>query len=113
VTAPLPFTCGHEIHTPGAVDDHGDSVPVWAAAVERDCFWWMPTTAEPASPPTGGDRVTADVVLVLDSAVPVDHRDRFTVDGKTFEVIGLAADYDHGPYGFAPNRRVVNLKWVG
>jgi hypothetical protein len=101
------------VYAAGAEDEHGNIEPTWADPVTVACFWWSPSSAEPSSAPTGGDRVTADVVLVVDSAVAVDHRDRFTVDGKRFEVIGLPADYDHGPFGFAPNRRVIDLKWVG
>ncbi|MDM2036074.1 hypothetical protein PP334_19380, partial [Mycobacteroides abscessus] len=64
-------------------------------------------------PPTGGERVVADLVLVVDVAVPVDHRDKFTVEGREFEVIGIPEDYNHGPWGFSPDRLVVALKWVG
>lgn len=114
---PLPFTCQHEAYTPGVEDDHGNTVPGWLDPVAVSCVWWSPQTqdasTEPASPPTGGDRVTWDLVLVLDSAVAVDHRDQFTVEGKKFEVIGLPKDFNHGPFGFSPDRLVVELKWVG
>ena len=108
---PLPFTCQHEPYTAGAEDDHGNIEPQWGSPVARQCCWWCPSSTEPATPPTGGDRVTADLVLVLDSAVSVDHRDRFTVDGKRFEVVGIPKDYNHGPFGFSPDRLVVELKW--
>jgi hypothetical protein len=50
--------------------------------------------------------------LVVDVSVPVDHRDRFTVQGQVFEVNGLARNYDYGPFGFTPNRKVVELRMV-
>lgn len=68
-----------------------------------------------------------DLVLVIDSTAAVDHRDRFTIAGlttpvdrdghivleaKVFTVVGLPKDYNHGPFGFAPDRVVVGLKWV-
>ena len=53
-----------------------------------------------------------DLVLVLDSAVTVDHRDKFTVEGKKFEVVGLPKDFNHGPWGFSPDRLVIELKAV-
>jgi hypothetical protein len=53
------------------------------------------------------------LVLIVDSAVAVGHRDRFTVDGREFEVIGLPKDYNHGPFGFDTDRLVVELKWRG
>ncbi|WP_264018196.1 hypothetical protein [Mycolicibacterium conceptionense] len=117
---PLPFTCQHEVYTPGVEDDHGNTVPGWLDPVSRPCVWWTPDTAEPATPPTGGDRVTVDVVLVVDSAVTVGHRDRFTIaelldsDGNParLEVIGLPKDSNHSPFGFSPDRLVIELKAV-
>jgi hypothetical protein len=110
---PLPFTCSHEHYLAGVEDDHGNDVPGWAAPVDVACFWWLPTSAEPTVPDSGGVRTAVDVSLVVDSSVVVDPRDVFTVDGRRFEVIGLPKDYDHGPFGFTPGRRVVELKWVG
>ncbi|MCB1287419.1 MAG: hypothetical protein KDB47_06930 [Mycobacterium sp.] len=109
---PLPFTCLHEPYTAGEADAHGNTTPGWGEPAEVACVWWSPSSQEPSSPPTGGDRVAADVVIVVDSGLAVDHRDRFTVDGKPFEVVGLPKDYDHGPFGCSPQRRIVELKWV-
>lgn len=114
---PLPFTCLREAYTDGVKDAHGNTVPGWLDPVSVACVWWSPenrdTSMEPASGPTGGDRVIMDVILVVDSSVPVDHRDKFTVDQKRFEVVGLPKDYNHGPFGVSPDRLVVELKWVG
>ena len=109
----LPFTCQHEAYQSDSQDAHGNAVPEWASPVAVACFWWAPSSSEPLSAPTGGDRVAADVVLVVDSVLAVDHRDVFTVNSLRCEVIGLPKDYDHGPFGFTPNRRVIELKWVG
>lgn len=111
---PLPFACLHSSYLSDAEDDHGNAIPKWSdPPASVPCFWWSPSSAEPLGNPTGSDQVSVDVMLVVDSTVQVDHRDRFTVDGHDFEVIGLPKDYDHGPFGFAPNRRVLELKWVG
>lgn len=110
---PLPFTCQHEVYTPGPKDGNGNPKPGWVPAVARDCFWWDPDSTEPLQRPTGGNTVIADRVLVLDAAVTVDHRDRFTVGAKKFVVDGLPKDFNHGPFGYAPNRLIVQLKWVG
>jgi hypothetical protein len=51
------------------------------------------------------------VVVTLElfaPARPVGDRDRFVVNGATYEVVGDPEDYDHGPFGFAPGM-VVNL----
>lgn len=111
---PLPFVCGHRRHIAGGRTGHGNAASDWANAVEIACCWWPGTTSEPASPPTGGGNLaSADVTLVIDSAVSVSHQDRFVVDGLEFEVIGLPKDFDHGPYGFQPHRKVLELKWTG
>lgn len=110
---PLPFSCQHEVYTPGPKDANGNAKPGWAPAVLRKCFWWDPDSTEPLQSPTGGGNVIADRVLVLDASVTVDHRDRFTVNGKRFEVSGMPKDYNHGPYGYIPNRLIVGLKRVG
>jgi hypothetical protein len=115
---PLPFTCLHGVYVAGVKDDHGNTIPDWAEPVEVPCFWWSPTSTEPgyqfrSSGSAGSDQVSVDVTLVVDSALPVDHRDRFTVNGHDFELVGLSKDYDHGPFSFSPNRKILELKWVG
>ena len=110
---PLPFTCLVVFVQAGAEDDWGNVEPTWADPVERDCFWWSPSSSESSVDNLGGVRATVDVVLVLDADVEVDPKDVFTVNGRRFEVIGLPKDYDHGPFSFRPGLSVVELKWVG
>ena len=110
---PLPFTCQREAYEAGAIDDYGNQTPDWAAPVDVSCFWWTGATTEPVSAPTGGDLAAVDLSLVLDSAELVDHRDRFIVAGRTFEVIGLPKEWDHGPFSYQPGRQILELKWVG
>lgn len=115
---PLPFSCLHDSYIGSAEDDHGNPVPTWATSVAVDCFWWIGQSTESryqfrASGNTGSDQASVDLTLVVDANVPVDHRDRFTVDGKAFEVVGLPKDYNHGPFAFSPDRLVVELKWTG
>lgn len=110
---PLPFTCQQESYSAGVEDDHGNTIPGSADPVEVECFWWLPESSESSVPSAGGVRAAVDLSLVVDSSVVVDPRDTFTVDGRKFEVVGLPKDYDHGPFGFTPHRRVVELRWVG
>ena len=107
---PLPFTCSHEAYTAGVEDGHGNTTPGWCDPVEVSCAWWPVSSEEPAGPPTGSDRVVAELALILNVDVIVDHRDRFTIDGKRFEVTGLPKNYNYGPFGFAPNRQIVELR---
>lgn len=109
----LPFICSHEHYQAGATDDHGNTVPEWAAPVVRACLWWPGASDEQAAGPAGSDQASADLSLAVDVDVAVDHRDRFTVAGRRYEVIGLPKEWNHGPFGFTPNRQVVELRFVG
>ena len=51
-------------------------------------------------------------MLVVDAALVVDHRDKFTVSGVRFAVNGVPKEWDHGPFGFAPTRQVIALRSV-
>ena len=110
---PLPFTCGNRRYKEGTEDGYENPKPDWEAAETRACVWWTPTSHETPHEPAGGDRVQADLLLALASEIAVDHRDRFEIDGQPFEVQGIPQDYDHGPFGVSPGRRVVQLKWIG
>lgn len=112
VTTSLPSTCLHEVYQAGATDEHGNPVPEWADPVAVACFSWSPSSTELQSPPTGGDLISVDLVLVVNSTLAVDHRDRFTVDGRRFEALGLPKDYDHQPWGFPPDRKIIELQKV-
>ncbi len=109
---PLPFIAQHQSYTAGEEDGHGNITPGWLDDVAVPCVWWPVSSEEPASPPTGSERVVAELALVVDATLLVDHRDRFTVEGQLFEVTGLPKNYDYGPWGFAPGRQVVELRMV-
>jgi hypothetical protein len=53
-----------------------------------------------------------ELALVVDVAIPIDQRDKFTVKEQLFEVAGLAKNYDYGPFGWAPGRKVIELRMV-
>lgn len=112
---PLPFVAEHHAYTPGVENEWGNTVPGHVEPVSVPCIWWTPSSDEPPSGNVNSDRVVADVVLALDSAVQVDSRDYFTIDAfpaVRLDVVGLPKDYDHGPWGFSPGRRIVELKAV-
>ena len=113
MTFPLPFECQHEHYQAGTQDDHGNTAPSWASAVVRECAWWPGDSNEGSAVASGTDQARADRTVLLDVAVPVDHRDRFIFNGRRFEVVGLPKNWDHGPFGFVTNRQVVELRFVG
>ena len=117
---PLPFAAKHHAYTPGVENEDGNTVPGHLDPVSVACFWWNPSREEPQAGPVNTDRVTADVVIAVDSALQVDSRDYFTIaelknrngDPIRLDVVGLPKNYDKGPFGFSPGRRIVELKAV-
>lgn len=112
MTFPLPFVCQHAAYTAGVPDDWGNVTPGHLPPVDVPCMWWTPSSSEPPLGAVNGERVIVDLVLVVDSSLVVDSRDRFTIEGRDFSVVGVPEDFDHGPFGFAPGRRPINLKAV-
>lgn len=96
---PLPFTCQREAYLPDGVDAYNNPQPRWDDPVDTPCVWWTTET---------------DTFVIVDSVVPVDYRDRFIVDGRHYEITPdtMPADYNHGPFGFSPNRTVVKLRML-
>ncbi|MGC5027050.1 hypothetical protein ACLQ3K_20065 [Tsukamurella sp. DT100] len=117
---PLPFAAQHHAYASGVENEDGNTVPGHLDPVSVACIWWTPSSAEPATGPVSSDRVVADVVIAVDSALQLDSRDYFTIaelmdpngDPMRLDVVGMPKDYDHGPFGFAPGRRIVELKAV-
>lgn len=123
---PLPFTAHHHAYTPGEENEHGNTVPGHLPPAPVACFWWTPSSDEPRTGAINTERATVDLVIVVDSDLPVDSRDYFTFAEHTqpdpddpagrvpvrFDVNGFPKDYDHSPFGFAPGRRPLELKAV-
>lgn len=123
---PLPFTAQHHAYTPGEENEHGNTEPGHLPPAAVACVWWTPSSDEPRTGAINTERATVDLVLVVDSDLPVDSRDYFTFAEHTqpdpdnptgrvpvrFDVEGFPKDYDHSPFGFAPGRRPIELKAV-
>lgn len=115
---PLPFTCQHLAYAAGAEDDHGNAIVGWAEPVDVACFWYPKTSSRQLGDESvSNEQSSVDLELAIDPTVVVDQRDRFTIGGKDFEVVGLPEDYNHGPYKgpltASPLPVVLELKWVG
>ena len=94
-------------------DDMGAIVESWEPYTVA-VFGWQPWSSGDQEPGEGGRNplITGITLLIPPSLTPhVCGRDRFTVDGRLFEVVGATADYSTGPFGWAPGG-AVNLRRV-
>lgn len=98
---PTPWTVEHLSYVGTTDDSHGNQIDTWAAPVTRAVYGWSaPQYVEPFIP--GVQYVGVSLSIYAPSNFTVDDRDRFVVDGKTYEITGETEDYDHGPFGFDP-----------
>lgn len=105
-------TVGHRVYTEGAVNARNDATFTWAPAVDVAVYGWAPVS--PTEEHDAG-RNPVEIVLQLfgpaDSLSAVGPRDRFVVDGATYEVEGAVENFNSGPFGYEPGVRI-NLKRV-
>ena len=106
---PERFTVQHEVFTPGVEDSQGNEVDAWAAPVAVRVYGWAPPSGdrEIRDTRTGVER-DLDLYCRTPFAGP---RDRVTIRGERFTVVGHPENYDFGPFGFTPGCRV-NLRRV-
>lgn len=110
MTFPTPFTVLLEAYTPGVTDAHHNPVDAWSAPVPQPVIGWgPPATAEPKI--AGQDRVVVDQELLVPPEFVCGPRDRMTLNGKLYEVIGEVEGTAGNPFLWIPGG-VVNLKRV-
>ena len=92
---------------PGAADPFGNPVEAWGAPVAQKAIGWNPpASGDPKL--AGHDRVVVDLELMVPPEFVAGPKDRITVNGKKFSVIGYPEDTDGNPFGWYPGK-VVNL----
>lgn len=107
---PTPWTVTLHARSTGARDSHGNPVETWASpGAGEPVYGWAPPSPdgqpfEPNRTPVVRD---LDVYTPATAAKP---KDRMTVDGVLYSVVGYPEDFNHGPFGFAPGYRVSLLR---
>ncbi len=107
---PTPYSVLHAPFTPGPEDGLGNAVDGWAPAVLRPVYGAGPTmSTEPKV--VGQNRVVVDAVLLVPPGAPYGPRDRVTLAGNLFEVVGYEESTEFNPFekhfGAAVNLRRV------
>lgn len=97
----------HSAYVGGVLDANNVETETWADPVVHLTYGW----ATPGSDTEDGKWRTA-VVGDLDLYSPDEFtgpKDKVTIKGKEYNVIGDAEDYNNGPFDFMPGFRI-NLK---
>jgi hypothetical protein len=109
---PLTRTIGHKVHQAGATDSHGNPADTWAEPVDVSVYGYGPRTdtrGSTGSDEPGGTQVIVGKEVYAPKTLAVSEKDRFVIDGRTYEVDGELGDWTTGPFGFEPGI-VINLK---
>ena len=98
-------TVQHEVWSAGPADGHGNVSDMWAEPTDRPVYGWSQrSSSEPKQ--VGANRLVVD--LEMFSPWGAATKDRVTILGRRFEVVGESEDWNHGPFGWHPGF-VVNL----
>ena len=107
---PTPWAVTLHARALGSKDAHGNPVETWATpGVSEPAYAWAPPSAD--REPFDANRTPVvrdlDVYMPASAAKP---KDRMTVGGVLYSVVGHPEDFNHGPFGFAPGVRVSLLR---
>lgn len=107
---PLKFPAQIERYFDGIENELGNKTPGWLPAETVLVFGWEPpVSAEPEL--AGHDRVVVDVKLYAPQELNPGPKDRITLDGRQFEVIGYPQDPNNNPF-WQPGLVTVLLKRI-
>jgi hypothetical protein len=106
---PTPHTVRVHVYLSSAVDAHGNPTATWDAnGIDYPVYGWSPPSADTET--LGGrEAVTRALDLLVPPGFPAGPRDRVSVDGVLYDVVGYPEDFDHGPFRWTPGLRV-NLR---
>lgn len=95
---PTPYSVTHTPYDGTAQDDWGNSVPAFGDPVTRLVYGWAPHLTEMRDSVSTVEEADTDLYM---PPTTVNLKDRFTVDGALYEVVGVQ-DWNHGFHGWTP-----------
>lgn len=108
---PTPYTIQHIPHTGSGTDAHGNPVDTYGTPVDVAVHGWAPPTADQEPFEAGRSAVVRDLDVYLPDGSMFRPKDRASVAGVLYEVVGHPEDYTTGPFRWAAGWRL-NLKRV-
>lgn len=110
MTYPTPYTVTTEAYIKGVTDPFGNPVDSWGPPVTQVVIGWAPpVSTEPKI--AGHDRIIVDLELYTPSVFSASPRDRITIDGQKYSVIGYPEGTEGNPFLWSPGK-VVNLQKI-
>lgn len=110
MTFPTPHSVVTEAFVSGATDPFGNPIHQWQDPVVQPVIGWgAPSSTEPKV--AGHDRVLVELELFAPPEFVIAPRDRVTINGLVFSVIGYPEDTDGNPFLWHPGK-LVNLQRV-
>ncbi|OZE92456.1 hypothetical protein CH298_02670 [Rhodococcoides fascians] len=111
IDIPLLFTVQVEKAVDGPRNAHNNVTRTFDPPIDEPVYGWSEPTSSESTAAGQSNRVTHDLELLVPEGFSARAHDRVRVDGRTYDVEGDPADFNHGPFGFRPGL-VVNLKRV-
>jgi hypothetical protein len=111
MSLPTPYVVQRLAYVAGAVDAHGNDIDSWADPVDVAVHGWVPPAADEEPAEAGRSPVLRDLDAYAPAGTVVAPKDRMTVDGVLYDVVGHVEDFTHGPWQWAAGVRI-NLKRV-
>lgn len=111
MSLPTPYTVQLESWTGGGFDSHGNPVDTWAPPVGVPVHGWATPGSDTETAAGYRTAVERDLDVYAPAGTVVGPRDRMTVDGLRYEVVGYVEDYTHGPWQWPAGVRI-NLRRV-
>lgn len=111
MTYPTPFVVTRHAWVAAGTDRYGNEAGSWPVGTPVPVHGWSPPGPDSEQSSTARDAAVRDLDLFAPAGTAFAPRDRCTVDGLLFEVVGWPQDYTHGPFGWAAGVKV-NLKRV-
>lgn len=99
VVAPL----SHQRFAAGAAGADGmPSAPTWGTAANVDSYGWWPPSPEQILGVEPNRRATEiKMATIVPQGTVCGDRDKWVIDGDTFEQVAGPQDFSHGPFGMA------------